>query len=66
MCSYFFTFKNVHIIFLVLSWEWESLSYTTSKLILTSSVSKLYDFLSLLEVYGPSLLILFNSSTETW
>lgn len=66
MCSHFFTFKNVHIIFLVLSWEWESLSYTTSKLILTSSVSKLYDFLSLLEVYGPSLLILFNSSTETW
>ena len=33
--SHFFALKNVHFIFMVLSWEWESLSYTTSKLIFT-------------------------------
>ena len=33
--SLFFAFKNVHFILMVLSWEWEHLSYTTSKLIFT-------------------------------
>lgn len=33
--SHFFAFKNVHIILMVLSWAWGSLSYATSKLIFT-------------------------------
>ena len=33
--SHLFAFKNVYFILMVPSWEWESLSYTTSKLIFT-------------------------------